>query len=267
MRRSFALAAFVLVALLVPADASADFSLRPTLIDGASWRHADRRTVACNPTSVTASGFTCTAQVPTCIAGGGGTVAASPQTNRQFTSYLTNAANLAVGGCNSSGGVTRPGYRPTKYQRMLTDTAITLRREWHGLTRNSWSDPDVTAPDAGIPVLTQAQGAVATPAINFDGIAWGFDTAVDASWMLCSADSTNESCTDSGVDVAVSTEYVLVLDYSVSGVLTGCVNGTCVSKTTNLPTGAINLSFQDTITTLDGTGRTLYLGAMEVTQQ
>src|SRR3990167_9258938 len=127
MRRKLITFSLVLGALFAAAVASAEFSVRPTLIDGASWRHADRRTVACNPTSVTASGFTCTAQVPTCIAGGGGTVAASPQTNRQFTSYLTNAANLSVGGCNSSGGVTRPGYRPTKYQRLLTDTAITLR--------------------------------------------------------------------------------------------------------------------------------------------
>lgn len=257
MRRFIFLALLAALGLSVAGDASADFSLQPAIVDGSSWRFSDRRTVSCNPTSTVAGGFTCTAQAPTCIAAGGGTVAASSGTNRQYTSFLTNAANNAIGGCDSSGSVTRPGFRPIKYQRVLTDTALTLRRVWHGLTRATWTL---------VPVRTAADGAAACPAVNQDGALWGFDTAVDASWMLCSCDTTNYSCVDSGIDVAISTEYQLLIDLSVSGTLRGCVNGACFTKTTNLPASGV-LSFQDTITTLDGTGRTLYLGQMEVTQQ
>src|SRR3990167_7979937 len=86
MRRSFALAVLVSGVLLVPAVAPAGFSLRPTLIDGASWRHADRGRFSATRRSVRAGGSGANRRAPRCLAPGGGTVAASPQTNRQFTS-------------------------------------------------------------------------------------------------------------------------------------------------------------------------------------
>jgi hypothetical protein len=54
----------------------------------------------------------------------------------------------------------------------------------------------------------------------------------------CSADGSNQSCVDMGFTIVDGTDYKMVMDYSNPNLLRCTVNGTTVTKSTNLPTGA-----------------------------
>lgn len=180
-----------------------------------------------------------------------GTPTDSPQTNRNYLNIPTTAVNGNVAGHNSAVAQTRPGWLPIYYARMMTDSSIDTRRVWVGLT------------EAALGAVAVAAGPTSS---TTDFIALGFDTAVNANWMCCSGDGTNYSCSSTGVAVATSTEYELTLNWRAAGTLTCTVNGTSVSKTTNLSSNATNFGIQNSITTLSGAARSILLSYFELEQ-
>ena len=107
----------------------------------------------------------------------------------------------------------------------LTDTALTLRRVWFGLS------------SAALTTITHATGPTAS-ATSF--VALGYDTSISTAWRCCTGDGTNYSCADiTGTTIVANTEYTLTVDYSVAGTLTCAVQegsnaAVSIAKTTNL---------------------------------
>ena len=83
--------------------------------------------------------------------------------------------------------------------------------------------------------------------------------ASDTAWQCGSGDGTTGSVTSTGVTVAVSTTYLVTLDWTISGTLTCSISangGTPVvtTKSTNLDNaGTTNLGITNTLTTLANT--------------
>lgn len=121
-----------------------------------------------------------------------------------------------------------PPHLPVVQWRIVTGPDLALTRYW-AVVGNSWS-VEVTATSEG----TGPQVGGGSPR---DRRWFGFRlsaSAPDANWQCCSADGTTGSCEDTGVPGTASTEYELVADWS-GDTLTCTVNGTSVSKSTNLP--------------------------------
>lgn len=179
-----------------------------------------------------------------------GTASAQPSlvTWHNYIRVASAAATtgLCAGLCYTT-NITRATWRPRFAFVYRTDSAITLRRAWFGLTESSLKD------------VTHATGPTAS-AVDFIGT--GFDTSnISANWRICSGDGTNYSCADvSGAAVAVSTEYRGFLDWNTAGTLTlGLVATTdniafttyVATKTTNLSTASTqNLALMNGTTTL-----------------
>jgi hypothetical protein len=168
------------------------------------------------------------------------------------TQYFIQYAALNISG--SGAGVhstafdqTRIPYRPRLVEVLRTDTAITTRRVWVGLAESSML------------ALAHTTG---TAASAIDYVAMGFDTSISDNWLCCSGDGTNHGCTSTGVAVAGSTVYTLVIDWSVAGTLTCTVSGTPTTKTSNLSTGDIALGIVSHLTTLDDTARNFQLATI-----
>lgn len=176
---------------------------------------------------------------------GGGTASAQVGlANRYYVQY----ASGAVAGAQATAGaghfgpysVTRPGYRPRYATIVGTDSAITTRRVWVGLTESTLFGLACTAGSA-------ASG------IDFVGAC--FDTAVAANWQCCSGDGTNYTCSDTGIPVTVSTEWAMLIDWKTAGTLNCLINGTNTVKTTNLSTAAVDIGPYNALETLDNTSR------------
>jgi len=196
--------------------------------------------------STTATGLAYSSQIT------GGSVTetgtASALTNvgtRGYSQRASAASNNALAGVESATMIhTYTNWRPRISALVRTDTAITTRRTWIGVEESTISL---------LAIRTAASGPAAS-AVDFAAI--GFDTAVDPNWMLCTGDGTNYSCSDTGVAVAVSTEYSIVVDWRTSATtVTGWVNGTSVAKTSNVSTDSVALGFIILTTTLDATSR------------
>lgn len=186
--------------------------------------------------------------VPIPVITGTGSNSVSHVAWRPYSVIDTAAAtlNLCTGYCAPSASLwARPNYRWKFGFVVGTDTAITLRRQWIGLTESNLKD------------VTHADGPTAS-AVDFVAVGW--DTSISANWRICSGDGTNYSCADiTGATVSVSTEYQGVIDYSVAGTVSVTLKATTdgstmttytATKTTNLPTGATNGLLQGSTTTL-----------------
>ncbi len=142
--------------------------------------------------------------------------------------------------------------------RIRTDTAVTLRRQWCAIVESAVS---------GLEVRTTAAGSAAS-AIDFAGV--GFNTAVGADFKCCSGDGTNYSCTDTGVTVAVSTEYDIDVDTSTAGSVICRIGApgaqpAVVTKATEVPvTTTVNMGPTTSITTLDATARFMDLAGYRI---
>jgi hypothetical protein len=163
--------------------------------------------------------------------------------------------NLCAGYCApSASNWTRFAHRWKFAFIISTDSDVTLRRQWDGITESNLKD------------VTHATGPTAS-AVDF--VAMGYDTSISANWRICSGDGTNYSCADiPGAAVAVSTEYVGYIDYSVVGIITATLKSTTngstyttytTTKTTNLPTNSTpNGLLQSSVTTLAAAVVNLY---------
>jgi hypothetical protein len=104
----------------------------------------------------------------------------------------------------------------------------------------------------------------AASGINFVGIA--FETGLSSAWRCCSGDGASYTCSDiAGTSLAASTEYKLILDYSVAGTLrcsvqAGTGSPIVLDKTTNLPTAAVDMGTQNVTFSLDGVIKNHYIG-------
>jgi hypothetical protein len=156
-----------------------------------------------------------------------GTATAQPAlagATRMHIRYAT-ATSGALAGLAGPFNQTRQQYRPRLVGTVLSDTATTIRRIWVGLS------------SAALTTVTHATGPTAS-ALHFSAL--GYDQSISAAWRCCSGDGSNYSCVDiPGTTVVASTEYTLIVDWSVAGTLTCRVQaGTgavlSVNKATNL---------------------------------
>lgn len=177
---------------------------------------------------------------------------------RDYIQYAGAAAGNAVAGLN--GGpftMVQPYMRPKVVANIRTDSAITNRRIWSGLFE---STPATLAVAAG----------PSASAIDFVG--FGYEAGVlGGDWACCAGDGTNYSCADTGVVVAVSTEYTLSVDWRTSGTIHCCVDSargvytgtppTCVDKTTNLSTNATGLGIYVANTTTNSAAQNMQISS------
>jgi len=201
------------------------------VVDGGTWRQKATRVAHCQPITVAGTTWGCNGITVPTVTGTPATVTVGTRAHIQVPT--TNVSGNASGHI-SVFTASRADYRPIYAARMRTDTAITLRRHYHGLQ---------SASTAALAVTT----GTASSTIRY--VALAFDTAVNANWLCCSGDGTTHGCTSTGVAVAVSTEYALTVDHGTAGTLSCTVNGTTVTKSTNLPTGTNNIGIVNGITT------------------
>ena len=174
-----------------------------------------------------------------------GTASAQPAlANRMYIQYASSASNGGTAGFSGPFTETRPGYRPKYTTVVRTDSVITGRRIHVGLAESSLAA-----------VVTNTTGTTAST-IDFVSVAYDTGgTGNTTDWLCCSGDGTNYGCSTTGVAVAASTEYTITLDWTTVGSLVCTVNGTRVTKTTNLSTAAVGLGFYNALTNLTAAAR------------
>ncbi len=156
-----------------------------------------------------------------------GTGTAQPNLTNATRAYVRNASATAA---NSFAGISGPfsttqvSYRPKLTAFVHSDTTVTNRRIWIGLSAAGLSAVPVTA------------GPLAT---SF--VAVGLQTDASTAWRCCSGDGTSYSCSDiGGTSLVADTEYVVTVDFSVAGLLTcsvqtGAAAPVVATKTTTIP--------------------------------
>lgn len=201
-----------------------------------------RRFGYAHPLTTAATAFTALGMTAPSVVG---TASAQPGlANRIYVRYASTGTLNSVAGFRGAFAETRPEFRPKYSAQIITDSVVTSRRIWLGLTESSLSS-----------LVTNTTG---TPSSAIDFVGVGYDTGGTGNvtdWLCCSGNGTNYSCTTTGVAVAASTEYTVVVDWTTEGTLTCSVNGTSVSKTTHLSTAAINLGVYNALTTLTAASR------------
>ena len=112
--------------------------------------------------------------------------------------------------------------------------------------------------------LTHA--ALTASATPLNCAAFRFDTSAgDTAWQCCTANSS-ATVTPSGVTVAASTTYDLVIDMSNSSQILFYINGILVATATaTLPTASETLGPEMTLTTLSTTAVNFSVGTMGLT--
>lgn len=178
---------------------------------------------------------------------------------RYYIKYTGAATSNAVAGFKDPNNPWyRSGYKAIWGAVMRTDTAITNRRIW--FASSTWNSADLLTLVAHVTTTTALSG------VPYVGM--GFDTSVNANWLCCSGDSTNHICTDMGLAAAVSTDYILSLDWTTDGTLVCKINDTITSKTSNMPTFDVTTSYyiQVTNTTLDSTAELINIGGIYLEQ-
>jgi hypothetical protein len=103
----------------------------------------------------------------------------------------------------------------------------------------------------GSNAVTATTFALAETAWAVDSMTVAYESGVNSGrWMCCAANGTNQTCTNTGVTVATSTEYEIKIDASTASQITCTVNGTSVVHTTNLPTSTSALGWVAHVRTL-----------------
>lgn len=176
-------------------------------------------------------------------------------TSRFYIRYSTTSTINNSNGITGPLAETRPEYRP-KYSTLIrTGLGITNRRIWIGLSSASLSS-----------LVTDTTTANAS-GITFVGIAYDTGgTGNITDWLCCSGDGSNYSCITTGVTVAGATDYTMEVDWSSSGTLTCSVNGTSVSKATNLSTAATDIGPFSSMTTLASSAIDHYIARQSLEQ-
>lgn len=204
----------------------------------------------CWATTTTPTDTTCTVQGQTGVTAmthtGVGTRAAAPIAGKRCAYQETIGAGAGNSGSETTNVAhVRWDFRPKISFLVRAPSALTTRRAWFCIGQGM----SATAP--------LASGSAAS---GLEHIGLAYDSAVSANWLLQSGDGTNRSGTDTGLAVAVDTDYRIVLDFSVAGRLTCEIwvganpSGPSVriTKTTNLPTGTTGRVIEWADTNLSG---------------
>lgn len=209
-----------------------------------------RRIGYAHPLTTAATTFTGVGMsAPASVSGTATAQLAATGATRMYIRYASSAVLNALAGLG--GGpftATRPLYRPKYSAVILTDSDIASRRIYAGLAESSLQS-----------VVANTSG---TTASTIDYVAIGYDTAATGNttdWLCCSGDGTNSSCATTGAAVAASTEYTLTVDWTTAGSLVCTVNGTSVTKSTNLSTNAVNFGPYNTLTSLTAAAKNHFI--------
>lgn len=195
-------------------------------------------------TTFTAIGMT----APAVIAGGAVTAApALTGANRMYIQYATAATINTAKGQSGPFTETRPAYRPKYSTQIRTDATTDNRRIWVGLAESSLASLAVSSGSSAI-----------------DFVAVGYQSS--GNWQCCSGNGSAYSCDNTGVSVDANTEYQIILDWTTEGTLVCSINGTSVSKTTNLSTNAVGLGTYNALTTLTAAARKHFIAKFALEQ-
>lgn len=184
-----------------------------------------------------------------------GTVSAAPAADSsmmmlKFLSAATTGDAVGISGPYFS---TRPNYGPVFSVVVRTDAAVTNQRHFIGLT------------SADLSAIASLAGLDSIPMMAFR-----YDTALgDTAWQAVTSDGSAASATTTGVAVAANTTYTLKLDFSTPGTVRFTVNNATapqVSKTTNLPSGTVDLGIEASLTTLTTTAQALFIERVKLDQ-
>ncbi|MCC6954198.1 MAG: hypothetical protein IT290_08775, partial [Deltaproteobacteria bacterium] len=196
---------------------------------------------------------------PTVLGGAGTANPAIVGATNFFINYATTAVSANANGLGGAFTQTRPAYRPKLSAVIRTDStggaSIANTRMWVGITEATLAA-----------IVTNTSGTTASTT-DFVGVAYDTNgTGNTTDWLCCSGDGANYGCTTTGVAVATNTDYTIIVDWTTGGNLVCTVNGTSVSKGTNLSTNAVNLGTQISITTLSAAVRTFNIAKYSIEQ-
>lgn len=216
-----------------------------------------RRVGYAHPITTAATTFTAVGMsAPASVSGTATAQPAATGATRMYIRYASTAVLNALAGLGGGPFTqTRPLYRPKYSAVILTDSNIASRRIYAGLAESSLQS-----------VVANTSG---TTASAVDYVAVGYDTAATGNttdWLCCSGDGTNSSCVTTGVAVVASTEYTLTADWTTAGSLVCTVNGTSVTKSTNLSTNAVNLGIYNTLTSLSAAAKNHFIAKQALEQ-
>jgi len=163
-----------------------------------------------------------------------GTHTASRQGDAYYVQFTTGASAHSIAGVRGLYTQTEPAFRPAMTALIRTGATLSQQRIWVALTSADLA-------------LTDGTSGLAT---EYVGVR--FSTAAgDATWQVASGDGATGSVSDTGVTVQPNTAYLIQLDWSVGGQLTCTINGTAVTKTTNLDSlGSSDLGVEAEVTAL-----------------
>ena len=181
-----------------------------------------QRLTFCYPATTAATSLTCYGFPALNLLGTGSN---NRQLARNYVGYVT-ANSIATEWAGWAGPYTESAfdYMPAVQTHIATEASIATRRLVFGLS------------SATLLTTTAQAGPAALAKSALFAI---YDSAaVTTNWWCCAADGVNYSCGDSGLAAAVTTDYAIILDARNPASMTCSINGTVVTRTTNLPTGA-----------------------------
>lgn len=219
-----------------------------------TWRQYGKRINHCAPVNAGSTNWGCNG--PTVPTWSGTTVSAiTTNATRSYTSVATSTSSGNTAGVNVLSTSMFSKWAPSFFNLTLTDATITNERVWIGMT------------EAALATLAIRAGVGAgTAASVIDFAACGYDTAVDPNWQCCSGDGTNYGCIDSGIPVVVSTQYSVYVDWTNPATLSFTINGTTVSKSSNVSVTDVTI-FPTAIITTNTTAAAAQLWAQWETTQ
>jgi len=173
--------------------------------------------VYAKPTGTT-PGYVGGAQTNTAV----GTAASSPQVTGAYFQYTTGTTTGNCGGWSSSAAQVRTGWAPVVFHaKFRTGTSIADYRFWCGM-------------------FSATPMASATPAVHMVGLR--YESGTDTNWRAVTAAGSTPTTADTGVAVAVSTDYEVIITVNADAAKF-YINGTLVATiATTLPTTTTNLT-------------------------
>jgi hypothetical protein len=168
-----------------------------------------------------------------------GTAAASAQAEDYYVQYTSANAGGNIAGLTGPLTQTEPRYTTRLATRIRTDSVVTNRRIWVALNSAA---------------LTGSDEAAGASAVIFVGLRYSTN-AGDTTWQCGSGDGTTISYVNTGVTVATSTYYDIVIDGSVLGQIDCEIatnGGSYVNtlKATNIPTSTTALGITNAATNI-----------------
>lgn len=167
----------------------------------------------------------------------------------EYVDYTTAAVANSDGGWSSLGGATtgiQPDFQPCLVTAIRTGAVITNIRFWIGLfTGTPMASDTIPANSAGYRFSTSAG---------------------DLNWQAVSSDGVSSQVTDTGIAVAASTSYILVVIFQPAAVIFSIRSSNSVfSNTVRVPAAGNNLLFNLQARTLNAVAKDINISHMWLT--